>query len=383
MKSAIQSLLARVSGVDAARAWIRERLRALERQVQQVATTAAAAETRVADLQRDVTSERQRAAAVGDQVAALGGIPERVAALEARIAQLEQFAEASDRIALRFGTAAPDAHDLHKIREHVRRAVRQVTLDINPGAHIVVDDVLPGAYYDLLLETLPPPEYFAVDDAVKQDFRPSATDRVPVMSRLAWQRFEQDVVEAVLMPALLEAFRPAINPHYAAIVGEEFAAEAAELPKYANGRVMLRRPGYRLPPHVDPKRRLITGILYLARTGDAEDYGTSLYRVDRPFVAPGLTTYYPEKDGIRCELVKRISFRRNRLIAFINSGAAHGAEIPPDAAQTERYAYQFSIRPLESGLRQLIHRLPAERQQQWRELVSKSARGAPEPSHAY
>lgn len=47
---------------------------------------------------------------------------------------------------------------------------------------------------------------------------------------------------------------------------------------------MLRRPGYRLPPHVDPKRRLLTGILYLARPGDSDEYGTQFYRVDRPFV---------------------------------------------------------------------------------------------------
>ena len=44
---------------------------------------------------------------------------------------------------------------------------------------------------------------------------------------------------------------------------------------------MLRRPGYKLTPHLDPKRATMTVLLYLARPGDSEQFGTSLYSVDR------------------------------------------------------------------------------------------------------
>ena len=78
---------------------------------------------------------------------------------------------------------------------------------------------------------------------------------MPIVSRVVWQRFESEVIERVIIPALLELFAPAIIPHYTAVVSQELAQDTANLPmRRAEGRVMLRCPGYRLPPHVDPKR---------------------------------------------------------------------------------------------------------------------------------
>jgi hypothetical protein len=47
----------------------------------------------------------------------------------------------------------------------------------------------------------------------------------------------------------------------------------------SDGRIMLRRPGYRIPPHRDPKWGFITCLMYLAREGDDERWGTQLYTV--------------------------------------------------------------------------------------------------------
>ena len=44
---------------------------------------------------------------------------------------------------------------------------------------------------------------------------------------------------------------------------------------------MLRRPGYRLKPHRDMKIAALTGLIYFARPGDSQEYGTQLYRIAR------------------------------------------------------------------------------------------------------
>jgi hypothetical protein len=47
--------------------------------------------------------------------------------------------------------------------------------------------------------------------------------------------------------------------------------------------------------------------------------------------------------------VETIPFRANTALVFLNAGGAHGADIPVTApAMTERYAYQFYVRPIVS-----------------------------------
>ena len=124
------------------------------------------------------------------------------------------------------------------------------------------------------------------------------------------------------------------------VAGDAAAAQHPEL-RTSDGRIMLRRPGYVIPPHRDPKWGFVTGLVYLARDGDPEEHGTSLYRVRGDEEAPSDKPYYVEES--RCELVKTVPFRANTLLAFLNSTGAHGATIPADAkpATLERYVYQF------------------------------------------
>ena len=109
---------------------------------------------------------------------------------------------------------------------------------------------------------------------------------------------------------------------------------------------MLRRPGYHLAPHIDPRRVVITGLLYLARPGDSEEYGTRFYRMNGTPTIDRSNTFYPETQGIQCDHVTTVPFRPNSAVAFLNAGAAHGAEIPKTAPRdTERYSYQFYVSP--------------------------------------
>jgi len=130
---------------------------------------------------------------------------------------------------------------------------------------------------------------------------------------------------------------------------------------------MLRRPGYHLDPHRDPKRSLLTCLIYLARPGDDEAYGTQLFEVRGDGEAHYKQTYYPQREGHRCELKKIVPFRPNSMLVFLNSHGAHGADIPKDAPpDVERHSYQFYIAPDNAALAALLKSLPEPRRDKWK-----------------
>ncbi len=58
------------------------------------------------------------------------------------------------------------------------------------------------------------------------------------------------------------------------------------------------------------------------------------------------------------------------MLAFVNSGAAHGATLPREAPLKERYAYQFYIKPDDGALKRLLAGLPEEARAPWAELFT-------------
>jgi hypothetical protein len=96
-------------------------------------------------------------------------------------------------------------------------------------------------------------------------------------------------------------------------------------------------------------------LIYFARPGDDESFGTSFYRINGDPVINRRNTFFPRNEGYSCDLVKTAPFRPNTAVAFVNAGGAHGAGIPTSApAGTERYAYQFYVSPEPAALAALI-----------------------------
>jgi hypothetical protein len=246
---------------------------------------------------------------------------------------------------------------------HLRAAVSAAALETDPGAHMVIHDLLPPDMYALLLETMPPPEGFDIADSVKANFDPERTTIAPPRSRETWLWFQRDVVDGVVTPMLLERFQPHLADAYRGVFGSALLDEALRLPKHAfRGRLMLRRPGYRLKPHRDMRIAALTGLIYFARPGDSAQYGTDLYRVANDLQAPTMKTFYPEACGASAELVRSVPFVGNAALIFMNApGMAHGATIPRDATQATRYAYQFYVGPPKDEFGRLIRRMtPAQ-----------------------
>jgi hypothetical protein len=138
----------------------------------------------------------------------------------------------------------------------------------------------------------------------------------------------------------------------------------------SDGRILLRGPGYRIPPHRDPKWGFITALVYLPREGDDHRWGTHLFSVSEDREAVGAAPHWIDDDV--CTLVTTVEFRPNRTLFFLNSRGAHGADIPADAepATLERYAYQFRIGPSAASIQTLLDTMNADRAGYWKGKTS-------------
>ena len=255
------------------------------------------------------------------------------------------------------------------IARHIEVAVTGSQVVTEPGPHMLIPDLLPAAAYERLLAAIPAEDAFEVADRVKANFDPMRTADGTESAR-TWLWFHNEVISAMVTPRLIDAFQTHLAAAYQSLFGSGLGEDALRLPHRAfRGRLMLRRPGYRLKPHRDEKIAMLTGLVYFARPGDNREYGTDLYRVHDDQEAAFMKTYYPEAHGGRAELAKSVPFVGNSSLVFMNvAGMAHGAGIPADAEQTERYAYQFYVGPRKSKLARLVRRLPPERAAAWGDL---------------
>lgn len=251
--------------------------------------------------------------------------------------------------------------DRERIRAHIDCAVRRTPIDVDPCPHIVVSDWLPADVYTAMIRAIPPAVFFADRDPGRQRLI-VPFDVAPTFSRRVWRFLSAEVVNGPLQDAINDKFRSIIADY----VDRFCPARPGDLDlalQGSDGRIMLRRPGYVIEPHRDPKWGFLTGIVYLARKGDNEAYGTQLYRVADDSEAPSGKPYYIDQS--RCELVKTVPFKANTLLVFMNSTGAHGASIPSDAqpATLERHVYQFRLGPDNQTIARLLpHMTPAARQ---------------------
>ena len=181
-------------------------------------------------------------------------------------------------------------------------------------------------------------------------------DVAPAWSLETLGFIENTLIPRMMVPALLRKFEPHIRDFYLREYGPERGPALAAIRHEATGgRLMLRRPGYHLDPHLDPKRVVFTCLLYFARPGDSEAFGTGFYRMNGTPKIDRTSTFYPGSQGIACDLVKMVPFKPNAAVAFLNWGGAHGADIPKSASvETERYSYQFYVSPDPAALAALL-----------------------------
>lgn len=232
--------------------------------------------------------------------------------------------------------------DGSRMAAHAAAAVARATLERDPCPYIVIDDLLPDDLCDELVGALPSTVFFKSQDLSRQEMQVPFVF-APERSRLMWGAFFDTVIAGALVRALTEKFRPALDQFVRETWSEYGSLDEAGIAlRVSNSRLLLRRPGYVIKPHRDPRWAFLTCLIYLPRPGDTHAYGTQLYRLREE---PEWTHSSPLwANGADCELVRDVPAARNTALVFLNSTGAHGASIPSDApADTERFVYQVQF----------------------------------------
>ena len=216
----------------------------------------------------------------------------QVEALEASLERTERLASRADRTAAQVKlTAVLNREQCHKaarvaelldstrVATHVRAAIESTPLVLEPYEHMVVEQLLPRDVYDTLIDAIPPEPFFDDHDPIKRNLR-FPMDVGPTLTGAVWGFFDDAVTAEMIRPAVLDRFHGPLLRHYDSIFGPEFRALADAMPHRVNsGRLMLRRRGYHLDPHRDPKHSMLTCLVYFARPGDDEAFGTQIFSV--------------------------------------------------------------------------------------------------------
>ena len=261
--------------------------------------------------------------------------------------------------------------DAGRIEAHINAAFDRTPLELEPYPHIVIQNWLPEDVYARVVEAMPASIFFARDG---DEHWAVPSGIAPLYSRQVWAFVANTIVGRLVHDALNRKFQDAICRYVRSFV-PALPSDIDLTLHPSDGRIMLRRPGYYLAPHRDPKWGFVTGIVYLGRQGDDEAHGTQIYRVRDDAEAPTSRVYYPEPE--KCQLVRDVPFRANTMLAFLNSDGAHGASIPADAqpANLERYIYQFRLGPTGKVIKRLTDLMPPEQAAMWEGAKTVRASG--------
>ena len=234
-------------------------------------------------------------------------------------------------------------YPLSEVASHVNGAIAQAVLLTDPCPHTVINDILPTEIYEAISRELPPLEFWRQGQAGRDNWT-VGEDTAPATPEAAWSFMNDVVASRVVMPALVDKFGDYWPSAMSDGNGVESSSTKADCRMY-DGRLMLRRPGYSLEPHVDPRRSMLTVMMYMGTSSGSDDYGTKLFTSNRELPEKYSGIYYPLREGAACALAKSVPCRRNSMLVFASRFGVHGADIPSDTQPSTltRYTYHFFV----------------------------------------
>ena len=296
-----------------------------------------------------------------DEVERLHG---QVHGLETRVRQLVAAHESSEKMLEQLRTALA-AFDSDRIRSHVAGAVAAAPLASEPFPHVLIDKLLPENAYHQLVKAIPPRVFFEHLDLNHQEVM-VPSDLAPLLSREIWAAFYDRVVTDALVPGLVDKFREPLDrlvcrywPTHQSLGDANIRLELLM------SRILLRRPGYVINPHRDPRWAFVTCLVYLPPRNAQRFFGTQLCAVRREPEHRSHGALWMDDTDV--EAVKSVPGHPNTALAFVNGTGAHRASIPEDvASDTERHLYQLQLGPSVASQRRLLASMPADEAARWR-----------------
>ena len=265
--------------------------------------------------------------------------------------------------------------------EQVRQRVESAPIHEDPFPHIEIRQLLPPDAFAELSAAIPPLEYFrAAKSETKLDLDIAELDehfsRAPQGSQAAWLEARDGLFRDTVAPILARRLEDGIRHSYAYVFGEEVADELLDSGLApTQGRIMCRKPGYKLRPHSDSAHFAVTCLLYFSSARDLDTGALSLYRPERTPELRHASTYYAEKEeGIAAEAVKSIEVGENVFVAFVNGPRSlHGFHVDRKQADEtfSRFVYQCHLRPRHFDLNELYGRFDAPARSRWERKVGR------------
>jgi hypothetical protein len=212
---------------------------------------------------------------------------------------------------------------MNRFLHHAIKTIKAATIKIDPFDHIYMSDFFPPDLYKELLAQLPDKKFYQnlgprdtrLDGTSTRDvfniLNPGLRHNAGIDETSLWHEVAEGLSSNMIAVALFEKFALALAARFgiSANAAGSLAYEILEL------RLLRDTVDYKLLPHTDSSKKLITLQAYLASPGDDPRLGTSLYEMSMD----GPLQSFVE--------VTRLEFLPNSAYAFaISANSWHGRE---------------------------------------------------------
>lgn len=219
--------------------------------------------------------------------------------------------------------------------------VGNVPFGMFPYPHFYINDVFPREFYADIQRNLPRfDELKPIEEArpvrgYKERFvlgmRDKDLEALPEAKREFWNGFMRWLVGSNFRSLVLRKFKPFIDQRFAGQQEVQFHDEALLVQDITN---------YKLGPHTDTPRKVVTMLFYLPPDDSQSHLGTSIYVPNDPeFTCPG----GPHHERDKFTRLHTNPFVPNALFAFFKtSNSFHGVE-PIADPDTRRWLLLYDI----------------------------------------
>jgi hypothetical protein len=221
-----------------------------------------------------------------------------------------------------------------RVLEHVMRAIDRAPMRTFPFPHVYIDSIFPADYYEELRRNWPSASRFvtlestgrvpagAYPERFIMPLTPEKVDALPPQGRAFWSGFAQWMLESDrFLLAAMDKFEPYVRQRF---------GDALETMNFSHEVLVVRdHSNYKLGPHTDAPRKVLSFLFYCPDDDTLRHLGTSTYTpVDPAFRCEG----GPHHPFESFEKVATMDYKPNALFAFVKTDHSfHGVDPIRDA----------------------------------------------------
>ncbi|MCE3000874.1 MAG: hypothetical protein ACK59Y_11145 [Betaproteobacteria bacterium] len=225
---------------------------------------------------------------------------------------------------------------------HLAYKVGNAQINLFPYPHFYLENVFPDSFYAELRRNLPDPAVMIPIEKARNvtgykerfvlDMSQKSLSTLPDGKKAFWTEMHNWLVVKGNFGSLLsQKFRPFIEQRFAGRENMEFYSESLLVEDITN---------YKLGPHTDSPRKVITVLFYLPPDLSQAHMGTSIYLPKDPSFTCAGGPHYPHEGFMR---LHTNPFVPNSMFVFLKTeNSFHGVE-PVVDADTRRWLLLYDI----------------------------------------